>query len=438
MRNDEWKTDALIHHSAFIIHHCLIMLYRQSLIEELGKKRDEFAEFGVAWAEQARDYVGRLRALGGESVEEIKRKADAGIAAGVARGVSALPTREIERERSFVVPFAPRWRTHEEARAWAVDQLSDRVTFAADGSQIMPGREISLPVAAVQVAWFENPHTRDGAQYRKEWNFTLISPKELLETEGVAATASDLVGLRRVESELEAARAFMQRRVGWRERRERTPVAFFDGTLLLSTARVSGETLNLANAYIAAIVETVKLSRKTRVPLVGYIDQSYARDIVRMLDVVAQRKSQSPMVFDAQLFSSAEADASPLFGAWGDRSVFCECLREGLTDDFRDEAGHALVGFLYLQTTAPGSVPARLDIPTWVAEDGLIDDVIEAVQAECVVGNGYPYALETADEAAVITLRDREQFLRAVQDFAEANDLSFRVSRKAISKQHRR
>ena len=37
-----------------------------------------------------------------------------------------------------------------------------RVTFAADGSQLLPGRELSLPVAAVQVAWFENPHTREG------------------------------------------------------------------------------------------------------------------------------------------------------------------------------------------------------------------------------------------------------------------------------------
>jgi hypothetical protein len=414
------------------------MLYRQRLIEELGARREDFAEFGRAWAERARDYAARLRELEGQTLEEIGRKADASIAAGVARSVSALPTREIERAGSFVVPFARRWRTHEEARAWAVDQLSDRVTFAADGSQILPGREISLPVAAVQVAWFENPHTRDGASYRKEWDFKIVTPKELLETEGVAATAADLVGLRRVESELAAARAFLERRKGWRERRERTPVAFFDGTLLLSTARVRGETLKFPNAYISALVETIKLSRETRVPLVGYIDQSYARDLVRMLDVIAQRRDKSAIVFDAQLFSAGEAGAQPLFESWGDRSVFCDCRREGLTEDFKDEAGEPLVGFVYLQTTAPGSVPARLDIPTWVAEEGLIDDVVDAVRAECVVGNGYPYALETADEAAVITVRDREQFLRAVQDFAEANDLSFRVSRKAISKMHRR
>jgi hypothetical protein len=414
------------------------MLYRQRLIEELSGKRGEFVEFGRAWAEQARDYVGRLRALAGRSVAEITRATDEGIASSFARTPSALPTAEIERAGSFVVPFAREWRTHEEARAWAVDVLSDRVTFAADGSQILPGREISLPVAAVQVAWFENPHTRDGASYRKEWGFEIITPKELLETEGVAATAADLVGLRRVELELASVREFLRRREGWRERRERTPVAFFDGTLLLSTTRVRGETLQFPHSYISAIAETVKLSRETRVPLVGYIDQSYARDLVRMLDVIAQRKAESLSIFDTQLFASGEGSEPPLFARWGDRSVFCDCLREGLPDEFRDEAGKSLVGFLYLQTTAPGQTPARLDIPAWVAEEGLIDDVADAVRGECVVGNGYPYALETADEAAVITVRDREQFLRAVQDFAEANELPFRVSRKLVSKIHRR
>jgi hypothetical protein len=413
------------------------MLYRQRLIEELSARREEFVEFGREWAEQAGDYAARLGALSGKTVAEVRGAAEAGVAAGVARRASALPTAELESARSFVVPFAREWRTHEEARAWAVDALEDRVTFAADGSQLLPGREISLPVAAVQVAWFENPHAKGGDGYRKEWDFRLVPPGDLLDAEGTGASAADVVGLRRFELELTAARAFLKRREGWRARGERVPVAFFDGTLLLSTTRVRSESLKFPNAYIASLAETLRLSRETRVPVVGYIDQSYARDLVRMLDVIAQRRDESPAIFDAQIFS-AHTGGEPLFRGWGDRSVFCECRRDSLTAEFWDEAGAPLVGFIYLQATAPGSTPARLDIPTWVAEDDLIDEVMDAVRAECVVGNGYPYALETADEAAVITLRDREHFLRAVQEFAEANDLSFRVSRKALSKAHRR
>jgi hypothetical protein len=51
---------------------------------------------------------------------------------------------------------------------------------------------------------------------------------------------------------------------------------------------------------------------------------------------------------------------------------------------------------------------------------------------------GYPYAIETADQAAVITSRDREIFLRATQEFATQSGLSFRVSRKLASKARRR
>ncbi len=141
---------------------------------------------------------------------------------------------------------------------------------------------------------------------------------------------------------------------------------------------------------------------------------------------------------EIELLCAASADAAPLLSAWGDRTVFCLCQRQGLTADFLDEHSQPLVGFVYLQTTQPGGAPARLDIPAWVYQAGLLDDVLDAVRAECVVGNGYPYAIESADAAAVITAQDRAQFLRAMQEFAAREDLGFRVARKAVSKVRRR
>jgi hypothetical protein len=197
--------------------------------------------------------------------------------------------------------------------------------------------------------------------------------------------------------------------------------------------------LDLSGGYVKAIVAAVELSRETEVPLVGYIDQSYARDIVRLLDLLSDAAPPAATVFDARLLSAAKAADAPasLFAAWGDRTVFCHCVREGLTPDFEDAQGNPLVGFVYLQTTGEGA-PARLDIPAWVYEAGLLDEVVDTVRAECVVGNGYPYALETADAAAVITGQDREQFLRAMQEFAVEQKLDFHVSRKPVSKARRR
>jgi hypothetical protein len=417
------------------------MLYRPHLNAELRERRDEFVRFEAAWGEAVGIYARRLCELGGRTSAEIRDAAARAIADGAARSAGALPTGELDSAGAFVIPFAERWRSHEEARRWALEVLRERVTCAADGSQILPGREISLPVAAVQAAWFENPHTANGQDsYLKASRFALITPEELLRAEGGAATAADLVGLRRFELELAALSEFLERRRGWRARGERTPVALFDGTLLLSTTRTRTQTIDedLSRGYVKAIAEAVELSRETEVPLVGYIDQSYARDIVRLLDLFSHDAPPAATVFDTRLLSAtSEAFAAPLFAAWGDRTIFCDCVREGLTPDFEDAEGNPLVGFVYLQTTGEGQ-PARLDIPTWVYKAGLLDEVVNAVRAECVVGNGYPYALETADAAAVITGHDREQFLRAMQEFAAEQNLGFHVSRKPVSKARRR
>ncbi|HEV2799743.1 MAG TPA: DNA double-strand break repair nuclease NurA [Pyrinomonadaceae bacterium] len=408
----------------------------------MRRQREAFVRFEAAWGEAFGIYARRLRELGGRTSVEIREEAARAIAVGAARAAGALPTDELERVGAFVVPFAERWRSHEEARRWALKVLEGRVTCAADGSQILPGREISLPVAAVQAAWFENPHTANGQDtYRKESSFALITPEELLQAEGGAATAADLVGLRRFELELAALSEFIERRRGWRARGERAPVAFFDGTLLLSTTRTRTQTIApvFSQGYIKALAAAVALSREAKVPLVGYIDQSYARDIVRLLDLLFDdRAGGSANLFDARLFSTTSAqDTEPLFNAWGDRTIFCHCVREGLTEEFQDERGNPLVGFVYLQTTGEG-VPARLDIPAWVYDEELLEEVLDTVRAECVVGNGYPYALETADAAAVITGHDREQFLRAMQEFAAEENLDFQVSRKPVSKARRR
>jgi hypothetical protein len=431
---------AIFHPSTFIHYPSFFMLYRQHFLKALQTRREEFVAFERAWRDEVSAGARVLRGLGNRRAAEID---------AMTRGSTpgALPSEELDRHNSMAVAFRERWRSHEGARGWAKDVLFERTTFAADGSQILPGREISLPVAGVQVAWFENPHTLDGRGYRKDARFEVVTPKELLEADGGAANAGAVVNLRRFHMEAQAVGEFLESKRGWRERGERVPIAFFDGMLLLITAVASGrinakpesDTL-FPTAYVNDMARLVRLSRDTQVPVVGYIDQSYARDLVRLVSVLDKSHSKRASgVYDAQLLRTATTEDAepPLLCAWGDRTVFCYCLREGLPEDFIDERGVPLVGFVYLQTTAE-STPARLDVPTWVYEAGLLDEVMDAVRAECVVGNGYPYALETADAAAVITSQDRERFLHAMQEFAEEGGFALRVSRKAVSKIHRR
>jgi hypothetical protein len=406
------------------------MLYQHLLSQALESKREEFLQFDRSWREGVRDYAQRLRALDGRRASEIVS------AISARKEPGAIPSEELDRAGGIVVPFAQSWRTHEEARRWAIETLESRVTFAADGSQLVPGRDVSLPVAAVQVALFENSHTR-GGEYRKEARFSVVSPQELLEGYDDRSNADTIVSLSRFRLETQTLGEWIESKRGWRARGERTPLGFFDGTLMISIALPKTK---LQDAYVDTIVQLVKLSREAEVPIVGFVDQSYARDLVWLLDTLDAGAEcvRSRSLYDAQLLHAATEEEPPVLSAWGTRTVFCYCVRKNSSEAFKDEqTNNPLVGFIYLQTTG-ASAPARLDVPVWIYEAGLLDDVVDTVRAECVSGLGYPYAIEAADEAAVITSRDREQFLRAVQEFAERESLPFGVSRKAASKVRRR
>jgi hypothetical protein len=122
---------------------------------------------------------------------------------------------------------------------------------------------------------------------------------------------------------------------------------------------------------------------------------------------------------------------------WGDRGQVYLCARDDkVLPDYGPQARQ--VCFTYLKTTADGA-PARLEFPRWLVEDEEeLERMLNLVRAECIVGNGYPYALETADAVAVISLQDRERFYATFQQFAEKEGLALRYSRKALSKRVRR
>ncbi len=407
------------------------MLFRHHLVNALAERREDFVDFERTLRDEVGEAAERLRALGGRRAAEVRESAGALVSR------VTYPSDELDAASGVAVPFGVSWGSHEEARRWALGVLERRTTFAADGSQIFPGREVSMPVAAVQVASFENSHTLDG-DYRKDVEIRVITPGELLEGDRAYESPEQVIGYKRFELEAETIRGFLKRKRGWRERGERMPVAFLDGTLLFSSRRKDAVVM-FAKHYSEALVKLVRLSREAEVPVVGFIDQSYApdlRDLIEALDKSFPHTS----VYDAQMLRAAadsDGERGPLLSSWGDRTIFWHCQRTNLAEQFYDESGQPLVGFVYLQTTGDGA-PARLDIPVWVHACGLLEEVVDAVRAECVVGNGYPYAIETADEAAVMTARDREQFLHAMQDFADQNSFAFRVSRKAASKGRRR
>lgn len=393
------------------------MLYRDRALAALEGLREEFARFQAELSAHFSDYEAALDRLGSLSYADLLK-----LLGGEPRP-GAIPTEEMAQRRSLIVRFGAKWQNRQQADQWAYDTLLGRTTFAADGSQIIPSKVISIPIAAVQVGWFENPHTPDGA-YTKDVKFEVLTPDEVIfGREG--SESEQIVHCRRYELEISVICDFMERAVKIGFDPARPPVVFFDSLLVASFAEpLPAEQRNFYVSRIAALLDK---SEDAGIPVVGYVDSSSARDLVVMLEV-AFGLPGSAKVSDAALLA-------PRMG-WGDRTVMMRCARRGILDSY-GERWRDRIGFIYLKTVSDAP-PARLDIPMWVYERGLLDYVIDTVRAEVIVGGGYPYALETADSVAVLSASDRESFYALFQEFASRNGIPLRMSRKEWSKRWRR
>jgi hypothetical protein len=404
------------------------MLYLELLKEQLQIQREDFRRFAETQGLDLDEYLAALRDLCGFSGEALRQKL-----AG-AENAGALPSDEIDLKKSFSVEFGEQWNNHEEARRWAQTVLENRTTFAADGSQLYAEKETSLPVGAVQVGWFENPHCGT-MPYEKNAHFEIISPQRLLEHSEEPLRPENLVGQIRFEAEIEKVSEFLVRHQNWRAEGRRPPVAFYDGTLLLQTALPHSD---VEEKMTNKLLELVRLSSSTKVPLVGYVARSFSKDLINLADAFRHRRTPKKLaLYDATILSGETSNHRRILENWGDRTCFCYSKRKGLNAFIDKTTGKSLAGFSYLQTTADAN-PARIDVPVWVFEAGLLEEIFDVVRAECIVGLGYPYVLETADVTAVITNQDRKVFLGALQEFATREKLNFNVSGKVTSKGRRR
>ncbi len=388
----------------------------------LRAKRDRF----VGFQDQARQASEQYRAAFAALAEQSKAEIDAALAASGTAYPGAYPTSEHDTYAGLLVPFGQSWQNHEEARAWAMGVLTGVPTFAADGSQIQAQRDFSVPVAVVQVGWFENPHN-DTRPYTKSVQVEVLAPDEFDEADaGEGGFPATEVNVCRFTLEVEKLIAYMQAQCDAPVK----PLCFLDGSLVLSFTTQMHD--KLQKRYIGAICNLLMVSETCQIPVIGYIDRSYAKDVLSM--VAAARGMAIPKnISDATLLR---------LKSWGDRSHAYICARDdGVLRQYKDPDSERdlsdQVCFVYLQTTRDGP-PARLDMPRWMVETGQLDQVLDIVRAECVIGNGYPYPLETADAVAVLTAEDRERFYRLFQQFLAEEQMELKITRKALSKRRRR
>jgi hypothetical protein len=422
------------------------MLHKGKLLAALHNKRGQFTAYDGSFNDQLKAYRYALEHLyqrysSGAELEHLLPPDEKGMPPAGAR-----PSVEFDRwlvgaaQAEYTGPLYPfnrEFANHEQARQWA-ECIEGITTVAVDGSQLQPWRDASIPVALIQVGLFANPHLQ-GRPYTKDVRIEVLSPDEIMEESRVEGKDPDSypyselqVTLRRYLLEVETLCELMERYA--RERRQEdpahSPVVFFDGSLVVSFALTMPSPYR--ERYISAAVSLLKTSEQCRVPLIGYIDTSYARDIITMLrrlDAAQERPvlRETKRVHDALLWQGRMR--------WGDRTPAMICARGDVLEGYGEY--RESVAFCYLQTTST-QPPARLEFPRWLLDNGILEPVLDVVRAEVIAGNGYPYAIETADAVAVISMQDRAEFYGQFQDFMKRQGLEFTFSRKSVSKSRRR
>jgi hypothetical protein len=428
------------------------MLYTQKLIAELEKAREPLHSFQARYGEQLGAYRKALASLGlrystsqdlfADQAERLEKEAGR-------RSAGACPTSDYDRWRSEngasgipVLPFGQVFAHHEAARSWA-ECLRGTTTFAVDGSQLLPWRDASVPIALVQAGLFENPHEpkADSPRYTKDVVNELLLPDDLLtampdtdaRTGEALGYSTQIVHLRRFELEVRTLISRMRyhhlqpAKASPEYQEPGTVIALYDGSLIVSFALKMPPPYR--DRYVRAVRELLAASYEYQVPLIGYIDTTYARDMVTMLgSLQPDPPAETAGIHDALLWHGSMG--------WGDRTPAFISARDDLNRMGYQEQ-QADVAFVYFQA-ALDRPPARLEFPRWVLEAGLLDRVLDVMRGEVIVGNGYPYSIEAADAVAVISTSDRAQFYAIFQMFAQKEGLTFGFSRKALSKQRRR
>ncbi|MEM8542972.1 MAG: DNA double-strand break repair nuclease NurA [Cyanobacteria bacterium P01_H01_bin.119] len=331
----------------------------------------------------------------------------------------AMPLEPLAKTQNGTLPFGLVWHSREGSLEWVRSQLSGITTFAVDGSQIFPSKDISLLVALVQVGWYENPHTEAG-RYTKDIEMEIMTPTDWADDRDGRDLLDRRVNMKRFAMETDRLVRYLESRSGC----DRTLV-FFDGSLVATFAEAFDA--ESQRFYRDCLIRLVEASDRCRVPLVGYVDTSRARDLVSFLQAIDPQLPEAPELHDALILNT-------LMGGWGDRTPLYRCCRSGILQQYGDLQDQ--VTFTYLRTNQ--GHPARLELPLWIYQSGRLEQVLNWVRAEVVVGGGYPYAIETADQTAVLQTQDRQLFLKILQDWAEQNQLNLRFSRKLISKIRRR
>ena len=333
----------------------------------------------------------------------------------------AKPVESLTTPKNASLPFHPFTQTFKDvssATSWADEVLRGHEVGAVDGSHLTPFSLHGLPLGFVRVGWYLNLH-RDSL-FEKGSELKLVLPEE-----NTVYMTESKINFERTYGELNKIKSLIK---AISKDSQEEALLFFDGSFVFSFAEHLGE--KEKEKYRAVLKDIFTLSKRHKVAVVGFVDNSLAHDFTNTL-LNFQKKLK-----EVDAFNVLPLPDSLLFDGvltkWGERSPVFLCLRKGIISE--KEQDNFNIHFCYIKT-GMSTPPCRIEFPTWLFEEGLVDQMVFLVLAQCVVGRGYPLVLKKAHDYSVITAKDRERIVHALFRLIKEEQIAISPSRKSILKE---
>ncbi|NJD77491.1 MAG: DNA double-strand break repair nuclease NurA [Candidatus Methanoperedens sp.] len=382
------------------------MLDLKSISDQFDEKLSAIKSYDVERSELTLEYRRELERL---NILDTKMNQD----------LYAYSGAKILEPGKLIRPFSFNWKNRHEAMQWVDSVLSDIAVGAVDGSQIYSDKNYEIPLAVLQTSRMFNRHTGDG-DYKQEIEAKVITPDEF-EDASVYSFGSEYVDARRFSMECESIAYLMKEH-------EKLYV-LLDGALILSHVNVLNT--NIRKIYIIAITKLLEASEKTRSPIIGFIDTTMPRDVTLMMHFLFKLKKSK--LSDTHLFSNL---------SWGERTTAFICDRDdrrgGEAKSVLDNYGRFRneIAFFYMRTG--NGLPARVEFPSWVHKEGMVDKIADIIRAECIIRCNYPDILMRAHDAAVIRTNEHDLFYGMLENFCKAHGIKINKSAKHFHKTMKR
>jgi hypothetical protein len=348
------------------------------VVTELERSRDDI-----------RKYLDQSRSLGADYADEFSKLLGLSSSSKSWRG-NAEPLETIELHRLGVD-----FHSREEQLDWASKALRGKTVVGIDGSQINP-IGLNFPLALLQVGYlcvdYDHPES-----YRHNRVDVVLPPQEVVvEREGHRSVSRYNVDLARLSLEFKTAGDRVN------ELGSQDIYIMLDMPLVISY--VDAFYKDIKEKYIQCLSDFLRRF-EGKATIIGYVDGSAAKDMTDMLNQTLGLQSGS--ISDRTMLG-------PYLTEFGERTSTFLCHRQivenfpGLEDRF---------AFFYVRVGSRAI--GRVEFLT--GEGVNPRSIHDLVCAQCVLGEGYPYVLSRAHEAAVIHMPEREQFRQILRGFLMKN-----------------